>query len=134
MALYIHTLYALIQESEVIPMYWIISWKFPYLAGHLQLWFKSVVFQVFSLSQKWSHRIGSLGDRVTNLLEHILCSYPNFRIGFGGGGSGYENAWGKRVLCRVDNRDRNIKACGYIFLYLRHWTALLKEKASCNME
>ena len=83
---------------------------------------KSMIFQVFSLSQKWSHRIGSLGDGITNLLEHVLCSSPNSRIGFGGGGSGYENAWGKRALWRVDNGDKNIKAFGYIFLYLSHWT------------
>ena len=124
----------LIQQSEGIPMQWMLSWKFPYLSGHLQLWFKSMVFQVFSLSQKWSHRIGSLGNRVTNLLEHILCSSPYSRIGFGRGGSGYENAWGKRALWRVNNGDKNIKVFGYIFLYLRHWTALLQEKAACNME
>lgn len=41
-------------------------------AGHLQLGFKSVVFQVFSLSLKWSHGIGFLGGHVTNLLKHFL--------------------------------------------------------------
>ena len=95
---------------------------------------KQLVFQIFSSSQKWSHRIGSLGDCVTNLLEHILCSSPYSRIGYGRGGSGYENAWGKRALGWVDNGDKNIKVFGYIFLYLRHWTALLQEKAACNME
>ena len=42
----------LIQQSEGIPMHWMLSWKFPYLAGHFQLEFKSMVFQIFSSSQK----------------------------------------------------------------------------------
>ena len=55
-----------------MPVQRILSLKFPYLTGHLQLRFKRAVFQVFSLSRKWSHRIGSLGNPVTNLLEHVL--------------------------------------------------------------
>ena len=54
----------LIEQSEVIPTQWILSWKFRYLTGHLQSQFKHVVFQVFSLSWKWSHKIGSLRDPV----------------------------------------------------------------------
>nr|XP_058967456.1 uncharacterized protein LOC131793977 isoform X2 [Pocillopora verrucosa] len=108
----------------------------------------SVTFRS-SVSQKWSHQIGSLGDPVSNLLKHFLhqdmpwhegfnshvagngfsrvqisvigneqddCNSPDSRIGSGEGGSGYENVCGYRALWSADNRDKNIKKFGYIFI------------------
>ena len=161
----------------------------------------SVTFRS-SVSQKWSHQIGSLGDPVSNLLKHFLhqdipwhegwwgnqalaigsrssptvcsqrwwsipcyltrlgcmeeadcpdaslqrwcnhegfnshvtsngfsrvrmgvngneqddCSSHDSRIKSGEGGSRYENMCGNRALWSADNRDKNIKEFGYIFI------------------
>ena len=44
------------------------------------------------------------------------CNFPDSRIGFGGGGSGFENACGNGASWSADNGDKNIKAFGYIFV------------------
>ena len=120
----------------------------------------SVTFRS-SVSQKWSHQIGSLGDPVSNLLKHFLhqdmpwhegwwgnqvlamgvngneqddCSSHDSRIGSGEGGSRYENTCGNRALWSADKRDKNIKEFGYIFIQRRHWTTLLKENTTCDIK
>ena len=57
----------------------------------------------FSLSQITSGvRIEIIADQEGD------CKFPDSRIGFGGGGSEFENA--------CENGDKNIKAFGYIFV------------------
>ena len=166
----------LIEQSEAIPMQKILSWKFRYLTGHLQLGFKSVVFQVFSLSLKWSHRIGLLGGHVTNLLKHFLhqdlpwheAQWVNQVLGSGSGSrltmcphcwgqvqqgaNGYHWQWTRwlqfpwfqnRIWLRRIRIQKCIrkKLCGGQTMETKismkvfgYWTALLKEKAACNME
>ena len=48
--------------------------------------------------------------------EQNDCSSPDSRIRSGEGGSGYENVCGNRALWSADNRDKNIKEFGYIFI------------------
>ena len=58
----------LIQQSEAIPMHWILSWKFPYLAGHLQLRFKS----------NWSSRSSVPPKNGVTGLDHLETVLPTY--------------------------------------------------------
>ena len=65
----------------------------------------------FSLRQVTSGvRIGIIADQEGN------CNFPDSRIGFGGGGSEFENACENGASWGAENGDKNIKVFGYIFV------------------
>ena len=65
----------------------------------------------FSLSQITSGvRIEIIADQGGD------CNFPDSRIGFGGGGSEFENACENGASWSAENGDKNIKAFGYIFV------------------
>ena len=65
----------------------------------------------FSLSQITSGvRIEIIADQEGD------CNFPDSRIGFGGGGSEFENACENGASWGAENGDKNIKAFGYIFV------------------
>ena len=65
----------------------------------------------FSLSQITSGvRIEIIADQEGD------CNFPDSRIGFGGGGSEFENACENGASWSAENGDKNIKAFGYIFV------------------
>ena len=65
----------------------------------------------FSLSQTTARvRIEIIADQEGD------CNFPDSRIGFGGGGSEFENACENGASWSAENGDKNIKAFRYIFV------------------
>ena len=55
----------LIQQSEALPMQWMLSWKFPYLVGHLQL-------------KAWSFRSSESPKNGVTGLDHLETVLPTY--------------------------------------------------------